>query len=265
MLEHELLADLSPAQLRRRLLSVEAQLRRGVPERRVPGLVAHLGDIRAALGLPPLEQALQLAQARALLRDDPAVDSPDVAELRAALAPKLLEERELPSDVAGLCTRRRQLHTTSRTPEREARIAARIREIDRLLGASPSDYAALRVAAQRCEDACWELELGSLEWVERQQVMRRAQSAFRRGIIITNRMCTLGGDAARACALEAYRKLTRAAGKRILQIAEQSQRELAQSPVGGRPRTLSALIAREYTKWFDVYRELELDWPVEPS
>jgi len=248
------LEGVSDLELDRRALCLYQQLLRGVPLRRVDPMLARLREIDARLGRAPDRSGVEaLARARARTGD------PVRAELVAIAPPRAGRLDAVPADgldVPALLRLRRALDTTSpgARGERVEALARRKRELDRLLGVTPSQYGALRRDVRIVTEGTIDLGAADLEHADRRRLQRRVVGAWRRGVVGTDRICgSTQHEPARQHALAAWRELTRCSLERILATKAR------------RPGAPESLLRKEREAWRQAHLDADQPWPEEPT
>ncbi|MCK9629678.1 MAG: hypothetical protein M0R37_13935 [Bacteroidales bacterium] len=254
MIERLPLEGISELELYRRAESIRAQLRRGVLAARVDPMLARLREIDARLGRAPDRSGVEaLARARARTGD------PVRAELVAIAPPRAGRLDAVPADgldVPALLRLRRALDTTSpgARGERVEALARRKRELDRLLGVTPSQYGALRRDVRIVTEGTIDLGAADLEHADRSRLQRRVIGAWRRGVVGTDRICgSTQHEPARQHALAAWRELTRCSLERILATKAR------------RPGAPESLLRKEREAWRQAHLDADQPWPEEPT
>ena len=238
--------------------SLTRQLARGVPEGRVPAMLARLDEIRARQGRRPLSpRACERAAARARFQRlrlgipaSPGEQSPAeiLLEHRA-----LLEQQPIEGlSVEELLSRRRALMTTTAIPSRQDAIQSRLREIDRLLGVTPSDWGRLRMCVRTATDLGIDLGCHDLEWTERRLSGRRMRTRWRQGIVICFRIEHVTKyKPSREAGMNAWHQLVDASDERIQWVRRQ--------------KAPTQLDREEVRLWWTLYQEHTIPWPAEGS
>jgi hypothetical protein len=248
------LDGVEPLELYRRAESIRAQLRRGVLAARVDPMLIRLREIDARLGRAPDRSGAEvLARARARGGDPVRAEVAEIAPPRAGRLDAVPADG---LDVPALLRLRRALDTTSpgARGERVEALARRKRELDRLLGVTPSQYGALRRDVRIVTEGTIDLGASDIDHSDRLRLQRRVIGAWRRGVLGTDRICAATQhEPPRQHALAAWRELTRCSLERILA----TRRGMVGVPASS--------LQKEREAWRQAYRDAEQDWPEEPT